>query len=121
MQHTGAMKVTQLSKVDKAPMDHPEVKGVWKQVPIGVADGAPTFSMRVFTVEPGGHTPYHSHPWEHENYVLAGEGVLIDEEGATTPIRAGDFAIVLPDEKHQFRNTGSADLQFICLVPAERE
>gem|GEM_PF-6125284 len=25
----------------------------FKQTPIGVADGAPNFSMRVFTVEPG--------------------------------------------------------------------
>ncbi len=102
-------------------MNHPEVKGVFKQVPIGIHDGAPNFSLRVFTVNPGGYTPYHSHPWEHENYILNGEGVLIDEEKKETPIRAGDFAIVLPGEKHQFRNTGTTDLQFICLVPKEQE
>jgi quercetin dioxygenase-like cupin family protein len=78
-------------------------------------------SLRVITVEPGGYTPYHSHPWEHINYILAGTGELLDEAGASRPISAGDYALVLPDEKHQFRNTGSAELQFICLVPKERE
>ena len=94
----------------------------FKQTPIGVADGAPNFSMRVFTVEPGGHTPYHSHPWEHENYVFAGEGVIRTESGEERPIRAGDFALILPDEKHQFRNpSGTEALQSICLVQKERE
>ena len=36
------------------------------------AEGAPRFAMRVFTLEPAGHTPYHAHEWEHEVYVLAG-------------------------------------------------
>lgn len=102
-------------------MEAPEAKGVSKQVPVGVADGTPTMSMRVFTVEPGGHTPYHSHPWEHINYILAGEGELLNESGQGRAIAAGDYALVLPDEKHQFRNTGSSDLQFICMVPKERE
>ncbi|MBI4279590.1 MAG: cupin domain-containing protein [Armatimonadetes bacterium] len=39
-------------------------------------DGAPTFAMRHFTVEPGGHTPHHFHPWEHEVFILEGRGEL---------------------------------------------
>ena len=41
--------------------------GAWKQLPLGSQDGAPVYSYRVFTVEPGGHTPYHQHPYEHMN------------------------------------------------------
>lgn len=115
------MKIVELDQVDSAPIDSPELKGVTKQVPVGVADGSPTMSMRVMTVAPGGYTPYHSHPWEHLNYVLAGTGTMVNEAGEETPISAGTFAFVAPDEKHQFRNTGDVALQFICLVPTEYE
>ena len=37
------------------------------------ADG-PNFVMREFTIAPGGHTPHHTHPWEHHTYILAGKG-----------------------------------------------
>lgn len=115
------MKITQLDKVEKQRLDMDGVKGATKQLPVGTPDGVPNFSMRVFTLEPGGHTPYHAHPWEHENYILNGAGVLLNEAGEETPVKAGDFAFVEPNEKHQFKNTGSENLQFICLVPKEHE
>jgi len=116
------MKIVQLKDVPKARIESDELLGVSKQVPVGVADGSPTMSLRVFTVEPGGHTPYHSHPWEHINYILQGSGVMVDEAGTEYPISAGNFAFIAPDEKHQFRNNAAdGDLQFICLVPTERE
>jgi len=40
-----------------------------------------TFAMRMFEVEAGGHTPFHSHDWEHEVFVLHGTGALVTEEG----------------------------------------
>ncbi len=116
------MDIKQLDTVEKQSVNMDGVKGAYKQVPVGKADGAPNFSMRVFTLEPGGYTPYHNHPWEHENYILKGSGVMVTESGEERPIKAGDFAIVLPDEKHQFKNTsGTDELQFICLVPKEYE
>ena len=33
------------------------------------------------------------------------------------PIEAGDVLLVTPDAEHQFRNTGEAPLEFLCLVP----
>jgi quercetin dioxygenase-like cupin family protein len=115
------MKIVALEDVPKGTMDFPDVRGVTKQVPIGVADGSPTMSLRVFTLEPGGYTPYHSHPWEHINYILAGSGVLVDEAGEEHPVTAGNYTLVKPDEKHQFRNNSSGELQFICLVTTEHE
>jgi len=115
------MKITRLDQVEKKELVSDEVQGVTKQLPIGKADGAPNFSMRVFSVEPGGYTPYHSHPWEHENYVLAGRGVIRTESGEERQIQAGDFAMILPGEMHQFRNTSESVLKFICMVPREQE
>lgn len=79
-------------------------------------DGAPNFAMRLFEMQPGGHTPYHSHPWEHEVFVLEGSGNINTESGPRA-FKAEDVILVLPDEKHQFCNTGSQTLRFICLIP----
>ncbi|MBA4395026.1 MAG: cupin domain-containing protein [Desulfobacca sp.] len=97
-------------------------KNIYKQLPISRADGTPSFSFRVFTMEPGGHSPYHTHPFEHLNYIIEGQGVLVNETGEENPVKQGDFALVLPNEKHQYRNT-SSDRPFImiCAVPKEYE
>ncbi|MGQ9538401.1 MAG: cupin domain-containing protein [Candidatus Bathycorpusculaceae bacterium] len=78
--------------------------------------GAPNFAMRLFEMKPGGHSPLHSHPWEHEVFILEGEGVVVGVEGETR-FRAGDVVFVLPNEKHQFRNDGDKTVKFLCLVP----
>ena len=83
---------------------------------IGPDDGAPTFNMRMFEVAPGGHTPLHTHPWEHEVYVLAGEATVCQGR-QEQPAAAGDCVYVPPGEEHQFRNAGKELLRFLCLVP----
>lgn len=79
-------------------------------------DGAPSFAMRQFEVEPGGFTPRHHHPYEHEIYVVDGEGEVYEGD---TPhrIKAGDVVLVKPDDVHQFKNTGDKALKFLCLIP----
>ncbi|MEW7976773.1 MAG: hypothetical protein AB2814_04835 [Candidatus Sedimenticola endophacoides] len=59
------MKITRLEDCPTHPIHMEGVAGATKQVPVGRADGAPNFSIRVFTLEPGGHTPHHSHETEH--------------------------------------------------------
>ena len=95
---------------------------VFKQVPIGQGDGSPAFSVRVFTVEPDGHTPYHQHPSEHLNYVIEGHGALVTKSGDEREVKQGDFALVLPNEMHQYRNKSKdRPLVMICAVPKEYE
>jgi quercetin dioxygenase-like cupin family protein len=78
--------------------------------------GAENFAMRLFEIEPGGFSPFHSHPWEHEVFILEGEGVVVgaNEERSFKP---GDAIFIPPNEKHQFKNNGSKTLKFLCLVP----
>ena len=78
----------------------------------------PSFSFRVFTIEPaGGHTPYHTHEFEHLNCFIEGRVALVNEAGKEMHVKQGDFALVLPGEKHQYRNN-SADrpLTLICAT-----
>jgi quercetin dioxygenase-like cupin family protein len=115
------MYITGLNKGEKMPVTAEGVKGVHKQVPLSRKNGAPTFSFRVFTIEPGGNTPFHRHDFEHMNYVISGEGVLVGED-RRYEAREGDFALILPGEKHQFRNTSAGqNLVIICAVPKEYE
>ena len=92
--------------------------GVQMRMLIGPADAAPTFNMRMFDVAGGGHTPRHTHDWEHEVYILAGEGTVL-AGGEGRPISPGQCIYIPPNEEHQFRNGGAGPLRFLCLVPKD--
>ena len=85
---------------------------------ITVREGAPNFAMRLFELAPGGSTPFHSHDWEHEVFVLDGSG-LVGTAGEPLPVKGGDSVFIPGDEKHQFRNAGTAPLRFICVIPMQ--
>jgi quercetin dioxygenase-like cupin family protein len=113
--------ITALEKVKKTIPDMPGAKGICKQVPISRENGTPTFSFRVFTIEPGGHTPLHNHPFEHLNYIIRGNGKVI-ANNLEYALKKGDFVMVQPGETHQYRNTSSHNpLVMICAVPKEYE
>ena len=115
------MHIANLNKAEKTIPNMQGASGVSKQVPISKANGTPAFSVRVFTIEPGGHTPFHSHPFEHLNYIIDGEGVLVGKD-KDNPIKVGDFALVMPNEMHQFKNTSkNKKLVLMCAVPKEFE
>lgn len=80
------------------------------------ADGAPTFALRLFEVEPGAASPHHSHPYEHEVYILSGQG-LLRGKAQQRSLNPGDTVLVLPDDEHQFINAGSEPLRFLCAIP----
>jgi quercetin dioxygenase-like cupin family protein len=116
------MKIIPLDKVEKKEVRMEGAAGAWKQLPLGTGDGVPVYSYRVFTVEPNGHTPYHNHPYEHMNFIIDGQGVLVNEAGEEFPLKTGDFALVSPNEKHQYRNSSAdKDFKMICGVPKEFE
>jgi quercetin dioxygenase-like cupin family protein len=116
------MHVKSLDQVKKIVPQMEGAKCVFKQMPLSQEDGVPSYSFRVFTIEPGGHTPLHSHAFEHMNYVIEGNGILVSENGEHE-LRKGDFALILPGEMHQFKNTAAAgrNLIVICAVPKEYE
>ena len=97
----------------QADRDGVPAKGTFKQVLIE----GPNFDLRVFTVKPDGRTPQHRHSWEHEVYVLSGNGKAVGAE--EFDISEGDAVLVPPGEPHFFANAGKQDLRFICVVPKE--
>lgn len=84
--------------------------------PIRAPEDAPNFSMRIIRIAPGGRVGLHEHSYEHEVYVMEGEGTL-DGEGATESFKSGDVCYVEPGVIHGFTNTGNETLQFVCVIP----
>ena len=83
---------------------------------IGQPDGAPNFAMRVIEFESGAVFEPHQHPYEHEIFVLDGDGV-VQVAGKQTPMKPGRVIYVPPNEIHGYENTGNGVLRFICVIP----
>ncbi len=113
------MKLVNYRQVKSEPVTDEGAKDTTIAWALSEKDGTPNFSMRIFRVQPGGYTPLHSHSWEHEIFVIRGEGTLVDE-GKEYGLKAGDIAFVQPQELHQFKNNGNQTWEFLCLVPNER-
>ena len=90
--------------------------GITMRWVIGKPEGAPNFAMRVIEFAPGAFFPQHQHPYEHEIFVLEGEGVAVGPEGEV-PMRSGATLYISPDELHGYRNLGDVEMRFICVVP----
>jgi quercetin dioxygenase-like cupin family protein len=110
------MKVNHYEAVEQKPVDMQGASGCTVRQLLGTADGTPTFAMRQFEVAPGGYTPRHSHDYEHEVFVLEGDGLVFEGDNQHK-LSAGDVVFVKPNEVHQFRNTGDKAMKFLCLIP----
>jgi quercetin dioxygenase-like cupin family protein len=92
------------------------IEGVMKRVLVSPADGWDGWVMRLFDVDPGGHTPRHAHEWPHINFVASGRGTLL-VDGVDHLLEAGSYAYVPGGHEHQFRAAADAPLSFVCIVP----
>lgn len=79
-------------------------------------EGYSNFAVRHCEIEPGGYSPCHSHPWEHEMFVLEGKGSVIGNKEAK-PINEGDSISIPSEEVHQIRNTSKKTLKILCMIP----
>ena len=114
------MQVQQIDEATQNPVDLEGASNVKMRMLIGPDHNARVFHMRHFEIAPGGHTPHHTHDYEHEVVVLAGTGIAVSAQGER-PLKPRDIVWVPPNEKHQFRNTGSVPLEFVCLIPAPQD
>lgn len=79
-------------------------------------DGAPNFALRRIILKKDGCSPHHLHNYEHEIYVLSGEGKAVVEE-KEFPLKEGSFLLIKPNMKHQIKNIKDEDFIFLCIIP----
>ena len=82
--------------------------------------GAKNFAMRLFEIDVGGYSPHHQHAWEHEVFILKGNGIVIGED-QEQPFSEGDVIFIPKGELHQFKNVGDHPVHFLCLIPYTNE
>jgi quercetin dioxygenase-like cupin family protein len=71
---------------------------------ISEKDGAENFYMRIIEAGPGTEgPPLHSHDYEHEMYILEGQGVVLGEDGEKE-FKEGDVIFIPPNEIHQIKH-----------------
>jgi quercetin dioxygenase-like cupin family protein len=112
------MKIDKSSNVSKCSVEIAGAEGVEIRWLISKNDGARNFAMRMFELAQGGHTPLHTHPHEHEVFIVEGEGVIVFE-GREHPFAAEHFVFVPGGKEHCFKNTGQSILRFLCVIPAD--
>lgn len=110
------MLIRSAEKMPGKPVEMDGASLVTMRLMVGRADGAPNFAMRHFTVEAGGHTPRHSHDYEHEVYVVSGTA-RVEQDGEFQELGRGDVLYIQPGAVHQFTNTGDRPFAFLCMVP----
>jgi quercetin dioxygenase-like cupin family protein len=98
-------------------IDMEGTEGVVKKILIGVEDGSLDIIMRLFRVEPGGHTPRHTHPYPHIVKWISGKGIIVDDMGGENELEVGMSAFIPGNEEHQFRNPYDEDCSFLCIIP----
>ncbi|MHC4842534.1 MAG: cupin domain-containing protein [Planctomycetota bacterium] len=111
------MKVVKSSEVQKVKVEMDGAKDVEVRWLITKEDGAPNFAMRMFELQPGGCTPLHIHPHEHEVFIIEGNGIFVCE-GSEYEFGPEYVIFAPPSSQHQFKNTGDSVLRFLCLIPA---
>ena len=82
-------------------------------------DGAPVYALRMIEIAPGGHSPRHAHSYEHENFVVEGQG-RVWLNGSWHALNPGDVAFVPGGAEHTYENTGEVPFKFLCGIPAKR-
>jgi len=113
---TAYMFIAKAEDVDERPVEMEGARDITIRWLIDPKVGAENFAMRLFRLEKDGYTPYHQHDWEHEVFVLRGDGIVRTEEGDH---KLGPRSVIfMPGGKwHQFLNSGPEEFEFLCLIP----
>lgn len=111
------MLVRSVNSVKKESVTNYGSIGTTIQWLISKEQGAPRFAMRLFTLEQKAIIGIHSHPEEHEIFIINGECDLIAEDGTRTVVKTNEVIYMPPGEPHGYENVGSEELRFICVIP----
>ncbi len=112
------MIVENASNVPVIKVNSSEAKFTSMKALVSKEEGWEGYVMREVEVLESGYTPKHSHPWQHINYMIEGDGELTID-GKVKKVTPGSFAYVPSGSLHQFRNAGKGIFKFICIVPEQ--
>ncbi len=112
------MYLTDLDKTEEVDITPEKLKEKGKATVrwlLGEPEGAPNFEMRYFSLSGEISTEWHSHAWEHQVFVIEGQGKFRSAE-KEVDLGPGSAVFVPPGEEHHFICPGGK-FDFICVVP----
>jgi len=110
------MKIKQNSKIKQVEVAEEGAKNTRKKILIGSNDGSKNIIMRYFTITSGGHSPKHSHNWEHLVKIESGKGIVVDKDSSKIEVSEGCSIFIEANEMHQFQNPFEKNFEFICVI-----
>ncbi len=108
------MKHIHYKEEEPIPVTEAGAKGITLRWAIGQKDGADNFFMRIIDFEAGAVSPDHSHPYEHEMFVISGRG-SVELAGEMRELKVGDVLFVPPGAHHCFKSKDG--MEMMCLIP----
>ena len=84
---------------------------------VGLADESHNIIMRYFSIASNGHTPRHSHDYEHLVKIEKNKGIFVDKDGNEHHVEEGMSLFVDPNTEHQFKNPFNEPFEFLCIIP----
>jgi quercetin dioxygenase-like cupin family protein len=114
--------LTNIGLVEEKELNKGDAKNTTVKYIIDERQGAERFFLRIYTVMPGGKTPYDRHNYEHEVFVLEGSATLVTVESGVEKkykISAGDAIYIGPNEVHQFVNDSNKIFRMLCIRGSE--
>lgn len=77
-------------------------------------EGADKFSMRLITIPKGKNSPDHEHDYEHEMFIIEGNGEAILDNRKFT-VKKDSFLFIPGGVHHTIK--AISDLKIICMIP----
>lgn len=111
------MQITQNSQIKEAPVQMEDAKNTTMKILIGPDDKSKNITMRQLKISPGGHTPYHTHNFEHIIKIERGKGIVVNENNEKYKVTPSQSLFIKPNEKHQFQNPYKEPFEFLCIIP----
>ncbi|MCF2141862.1 MAG: cupin domain-containing protein [Candidatus Lokiarchaeota archaeon] len=75
------------------------------------------FMLRRFEIGPHGQIGIHSHPEEHQMFILKGPIELLNEKGEKTVVESNQFVYMPPNEPHGYNNPNEYTVELLCGIP----
>ena len=80
--------------------------------------GTTQSSTIVYEIEPGCRLGWHTDATEETQYIIAGSGELVLEDGSVHPVRPGSVFVLPTPLRHDLRNTGGETLRAVAFFAA---
>jgi len=114
--HGPVVDSNKLDRIKVSSVDNPEIRWAASFASCG-GRNAEQSSTIVYEIAPGGHLGWHTDATEETQYIIAGTGELLMEDGKF-PVGPGSVFVLPTNVRHDLANTGKEPLRAVAFFAA---